>query len=206
MIEFIGLPGCGKTTYINKLPQKESWVNPLDKIYNKNHIVQNINKISPIVHFMLMHPVIFLKAFALLNKLSYDTFFRRIKMFSYVFSVLGVVDLCKNKYPNKNLIMDEGINQVLVYVMYESVRSENIIKRLWTLLRPFMAEHILYFKIEKHIILERLKKRKGNNGSEVNRDILTNPSALDKAIECQDFILSLIKNNGFKFEIYNGEK
>lgn len=201
MIELIGLPGCGKTTYLNKLSSKEDFINPLDIIYNDNHFIQNLSKLIPIAFFFFLYPIVSIKTICLLIRLNYTSIFRRVKMFSYVFSVLGAIVLCKKKYPCKNLIVDEGINQVLVYVMYESKDSEFLVKRLWVLLRPFMSDEILYLKIDKDIVLQRLMKRNGKHGSEVNRDVINNPKALDKAIYCQEIILDMIKSHGLKLNI-----
>ena len=61
MIELIGLPGCGKTTYLNNLSSKEDFINPLDIIYNDNHFIQNLSKLIPIVFFFFLCDVCVLK-------------------------------------------------------------------------------------------------------------------------------------------------
>ena len=200
MIELLGLPGCGKTTYIKK-HLNGRLKNPLEIIYNKNHIIQNINKVFPILYFFFTHPVLSIKILHILQKIHYTTFFRRIKMFSYLFTTLGVIYLYKKKYNNEDLIIDEGINQVLIYIMYESHNSSLSINKLWTLLRSFMADTIIYIDVDTDIILDRLKKRIDNHGSEVKKDVENNSHAIDDAIFCQNYILSLINKNKLKLNI-----
>ncbi len=200
MIELLGLPGCGKSTYIKSHPMDES-VNPSDLIYNNNHWLQNINKIPLIFYLCLLHPALSAKITMNMAAINYTSFFRRIKMFTYLFSTLGAIEKTKRKYDFDKIRIDEGVNQVLAFVLYESIGAIKYIDRLWTLLTPFMAKEIVYFDVKHYTIKQRLLARSGRYGSEVQRDLLKNQDAIMEADKCIRHILFLIRNNGMKVTV-----
>ena len=50
IIELLGVPACGKSTYVKMYSMKNNVIAPLDMyLYNASRLKQNMNKIKPIL-------------------------------------------------------------------------------------------------------------------------------------------------------------
>ena len=95
MIELLGLPGAGKTTYAKK--KLGNYTNILENnIYSDNRIRQNLNKIVFYVFFAARNPKRYLLGINRLNNIHFNSRKTKIKMNLYLFMTLGLLDKYKD--------------------------------------------------------------------------------------------------------------
>ena len=97
VIELIGIPGSGKTTFVNNiLTENNHYINPLElELYSDSRIKQNINKIRIIITLACIDPTIIFKLIKLFNKIKFKSIKCKLKMFLYLFSIIGVYEQYK---------------------------------------------------------------------------------------------------------------
>lgn len=183
IIELLGVPGSGKSTFATKYVEKYDAVNPLlALLYNKSRIFQNINKLKLSFYFCFFNPKQFVCFFKKLNTIYFRSMTKRMKMYLYLFSILGVISISQKKYSNKEIVLDEGVNQVLWGIMYNSCNSNQKIMALQKDLLPYFGNQIYLLKIDRDTVKKRLLKRT-ERGSELQKDIHENIKVLEQAFE-----------------------
>lgn len=194
MIELLGLPGAGKTTYAKK--KLDNYTNILENnIYSDNRIRQNLNKIVFYVFFAVRNPKRYLLGINRLNNIHFNSRKTKIKMNLYLFMTLGLLD----KYKDKDVLIDEGLGQVLWAFYYNSKDSIEAINGIFDMFNEYCCDTVLFISAEKDEIKNRLLLRKNNGGSELQKDLLSDDKYLDFAIECMKRVLSMLEKKGIKY-------
>lgn len=194
MIELLGLPGAGKTTYAKK--KLDNYTNILENnIYSDNRIRQNLNKIVFYVFFAARNPKRYLLGINRLNNIHFNSRKTKIKMNLYLFMTLGLLD----KYKDKDVLIDEGLGQVLWAFYYNSKDSIEAINGIFDMFNEYCCDMVLFISAEKDEIKNRLLLRKNNGGSELQKDLLSDDKYLDFAIECMKRVLSMLEKKGIKY-------
>ncbi len=194
MIELLGLPGAGKTTYAKiKLGDYKNILE--NNIYSDNRIRQNLNKIVFYVAFAARNPKRYLLGINRLNKIHFNSTKTKIKMNLYLFMTLGLLD----KYKDKDVLIDEGLGQVLWAFYYNSKDSIEAINGIFDMFNEYCCDTVLFISAEKDEIKNRLLLRKNNGGSELQKDLLSDDKYLDFAIECMKRVLSMLEKKGIKY-------
>ncbi|KPU43713.1 hypothetical protein OXPF_31550 [Oxobacter pfennigii] len=190
VIELLGIPGCGKSTYVrNFIKENKDALNPLELyLYDDLRFKQNMNKIKLLFLFFLSHPIKSIELTIAFNRVKFKSKFTKLKMFTYLFSIVSIYSLCITKYSQNLIILDEGINQVIWGISYNSFDSEQSIYKLQKLLFPYFADEIIFFRVPKYVIKERLLARTNSGGSELQKDILKNEELIDKSISLVEII------------------
>lgn len=194
MIELLGLPGAGKTTYANE--KMGTYINILESnIYSDNRICQNLNKIVFYIAFVVRKPKDYLVGINKFNKIHFNSVKIMIKMNLYLFMTLGLLD----KYKYKDVLIDEGLGQVLWAFYYNSKDSNRAIEDLFNVFDEYCCDTVLFIRAEKDEIKNRLLLRRNNGGSELQKDLLTDSNCLDFAIECMNQVLLVFDKKGIKY-------
>ena len=190
----LGVPGAGKTTYAKK--KLDDYTNILENnIYSDNRIRQNLNKIVFYVFFVTRNPKRYLLGINRLNNIHFNSRKTKIKMNLYLFMTLGLLD----KYKDKDVLIDEGLGQVLWAFYYNSKDSIEAINGIFDMFNEYCCDTVLFISAEKDEIKNRLLLRKNNGGSELQKDLLSDDKYLDFAIKCMKQVLSMLEKKGIKY-------
>lgn len=200
MIELLGLPACGKSTFSATYKSKHPKViNPLeDAIMSGSRFRQNANKILPLLWFWLHCPRIAMSIFPVVVTMNYVNLYERVKMFVYLYTCLGLIQNSKRNSPTGKIIFDEGVCQTLWGVAYSIRDYKKPIGKLFDILTPLVADEIIWFPIDRDVVLERMKQRTGKGGAKLQRDILKDESHIDYAIECILYVKKLAEEQGIQ--------
>ena len=194
IIELLGIPGCGKSTYAEKYIKKNNAINPLNiHLYRESRIKQNLNKIKLMICFIFIKPANFFSIYKCFDSIKFTSYVKKLKMMLYLFSILGVVTLIKIKYINSTIILDEGVNQVLWGISYNSIDSDEKIFILQRKLKDFMGDAVFIMDVEIETIKSRLKKRKNKGGDELKSDLEKDSYCIIRSIEILDRIKYQVK-------------
>lgn len=199
-IELIGVPGCGKSTYVeNYLKENDATNILLNELYSESRIKQNFNKLKLMMYFIKRYPLVYAKLMPYFMKIKFVSVTKKIKMLLYLFSVLGAIQ--KRKYVSNDVIVDEGMNQVIWGILYNSGDSEKEVMDLHRQLMPYFGDKIIWLEVEKEEIKRRLGDRQGQGGAELKNDILDDESKLEEAYRFIILICDALKNNGMEERI-----
>ncbi|WP_347995747.1 hypothetical protein [uncultured Eubacterium sp.] len=209
IIELLGTPSCGKSTFANSVVKKTGAIAPLDiYLYNSSRIIQNCNKVRLSLFAFWFYNDKARCYNAIFNTIEFPSKTKKIKMWLYVFSVIGAIWKAKKNFPEKDLILDEGINQVIWGLLYNEINSTDSVWEFHRLLIPEMATKIVHFNIERDVLKERLLSRRKKGGSELEHEIKTDERVLDLSIGYINEIVEHIKQEGYGdqiWEYYGGE-
>lgn len=156
IVELVGLPGCGKTTYLEKLHKRSTDIidrKKLDKsrISTLSYMKFIFNNKSLFFVFgigVLYNFEINLKRWLTLLLGVHSTFIQYAKIFEI-----------KNQ---NNIVMDEGLLQRSLSVFYFNHRKLNpyLFKKVIKIISDSRyIDHIVFFNIEPILSIERCKKR-----------------------------------------------
>lgn len=164
LIEFIGLPGSGKTTiatllckkdkrFIDILPKRNSFkINFFETVYR--HFISLI--------FISLNPLYSYKVFKIIWSTKQNSLnnFRAVSINFFYKSYL----YSKSK-KNEISVLDEGVLHAVLSIMISSKRSDKLFSHLDILLRTYNHKKILLFYIEVNDdeVINRLKFR-SNDG------------------------------------------
>lgn len=203
LVELFGLPGSGKSTFINSI-ENQDFINLLDKkIYKSNRLFRNLKKI--------LYSLKFINSNKKLNSLLLNEFRKiqfvnnkiKIKMMIYLFSYLYLIDI-SNKDKKHIYYFDEGILNVIWAIAYNSNAKYENCSNLLNLLKEYIADKVIYLDVSEELIYKRLKERMNVGGSELEHDIKKEnyKEILHRAKEIEKMIINqLEKMNIVEIEI-----
>lgn len=159
-IEFISLPGSGKSTISNSLVME---LNKYDLNYNnatfnisrKNKILRVLYKFYFCLIIFFKENAIFKKSLKKIIKTNQKTLVDLIKVTTNYFYVYGVITDARSK--SKKIVLDQGIIQAIWSINYS---ANNRIKLSELLNDNVQPNYIIQVECKLDIIKERLKKRK----------------------------------------------
>lgn len=117
-------------------------------------------------------------------------------MLLYLYSVVAICEKAKSEIYDNDIIIDEGVNQVIWGLLYNSEKSERAILDLQGYLKEYFGDEIIFLQINKKILEKRLLNRNGKGGAELNHDIKNNREKLNYAYTLMEKVKNGIEKNG----------
>jgi adenylate kinase family enzyme len=186
VIEFIGMPGSGKSTLCdqvyNDLKNEYDIINFTSEITKKNKSSRIIIKLYYFFTFFLMHPSLFIKLLTKIYRTEQKTLRDFVKVSFNLYFILGVLE----KKDNIIILFDQGILQAFWSIYFNSKRNKNI--DIVKLLKYYFPDLVVEVSVRKEILKNRLLTRNGNSRFE-NKKF--------------DFNLNYLKSSNYFKEIIN---
>lgn len=177
-LEFLGMPGVGKTYTLRNLRKYSSDL----KLKNKFFVFEKRTKTSIFVKtfYIVLASFLFINT-SYIKKIIifFKNFYKpkkseiiSIRTFSILFntiflvSIIRVSSLFRN---NKNIFIDQGFFQILFSIIYEmdlkNIDTNKSLIKNWLSIPLSLKKNIyvIYFESEDQIILKRLKYRNGDS-------------------------------------------
>ena len=177
-LEFLGMPGVGKTYTLRNLRKYSSDL----KLKNKFFVFEKRTKTSICVKtfYIVLASFLFINT-SYIKKIIifFKNFYKpkkseiiSIRTFSILFntiflvSIIRVYSLFRN---NKNIFIDQGFFQILFSIIYEmdlkNIDTNKSLIKNWLSIPLSLKKNIyvIYFESEDQIILKRLKYRNGDS-------------------------------------------
>ena len=177
-LEFLGMPGVGKTYTLRNLRKYSSDL----KLKNKFFVFEKRTKTSIFVKtfYIVLASFLFINT-SYIKKIIifFKNFYKpkkseiiSIRTFSILFntiflvSIIRVYSLFRN---NKNIFIDQGFFQILFSIIYEmdlkNIDTNKSLIKNWLSIPLSLKKniYIIYFESEDQIILKRLKYRNGDS-------------------------------------------
>lgn len=204
-IELLGIPGTGKSYYVNEeLKEHNEIMLPLNKyIYNKSRLIQNFKKLILLFRILICHPHKFLKVLYIFKSFKFKSLKQQIKLFLYTLNTIEIIEIISSKKDDSKVyFLDEGICQVLWGLCYNlNYLKKDEIEKIIIQFEEYILEEIIFFNVDKLIIQNRLLARVGKGGSELQHDILTDLESLDKAEIIALNMYSILKERKYNIKI-----
>lgn len=197
MIELIGLPGSGKSTYSKKYIEEYKMINLMDEyLYSDSRVKQNINKVKLVSYLFNKKKKYCFVLYKIFSKIEFSSLKKKLKMLLYLYSVVAICEKAKSEIYDNDIIIDEGVNQVIWGLLYNSEKSERAILDLQGYLKEYFGDEIIFLQINKKILEKRLLNRNGKGGAELNHDIKNNRKKLNYAYTLMEKVKNGIEKNG----------
>ena len=197
MIELIGLPGSGKSTYSKKYIEEYKMINLMDEyLYSDSRVKQNINKVKLVSYLFNKKKKYCFALYKIFSKIEFSSLKKKLKMLLYLYSVVGICEKSKSEIYYNDIIIDEGVNQVIWGLLYNSEKSERAILDLQGYLKEYFGDEIIFLNINKKILEKRLLNRNGKGGAELNHDIKNDREKLNYAYTLMEKVKNGIEKNG----------
>ena len=197
MIELIGLPGSGKSTYSKKYIEEYKMINLMDEyLYSDSRVKQNINKVKLVSYLFNKKKKYCFVLYKIFSKIEFSSLKKKLKMLVYLYSVVAICEKAKSEIYDNDIIIDEGVNQVIWGLLYNSEKSERAILDLQGYLKEYFGDEIIFLQINKKILEKRLLNRNGKGGAELNHDIKNNREKLNYAYTLMEKVKNGIEKNG----------
>lgn len=197
MIELIGLPGSGKSTYSKKYIEEYKMINLMDEyLYSDSRVKQNINKVKLVSYLFNKKKKYCFVLYKIFSKIEFSSLKKKLKMLLYLYSVVAICEKAKSEIYDDDIIIDEGVNQVIWGLLYNSEKSERAILDLQGYLKEYFGDEIIFLQINKKILEKRLLNRNGKGGAELNHDIKNNREKLNYAYTLMEKVKNGIEKNG----------
>lgn len=197
MIELIGLPGSGKSTYSKKYIEEYKMINLMDEyLYSDSRVKQNINKVKLVSYLFNKKKKYCFVLYKIFSKIEFSSLKKKLKMLLYLYSVVAICEKAKSEIYDNDIIIDEGVNQVIWGLLYNSEKSERAILDLQGYLKEYFGDEIIFLNINKKILEKRLLNRNGKGGAELNHDIKNNREKLNYAYTLMEKVKNGIEKNG----------
>ena len=197
MIELIGLPGSGKSTYSKKYIEEYKMINLMDEyLYSDSRVKQNINKVKLVSYLFNKKKKYCFGLYKIFSKIEFSSLKKKLKMLLYLYSVVAICEKAKSEIYDNDIIIDEGVNQVIWGLLYNSEKSERAILDLQGYLKEYFGDEIIFLQINKKILEKRLLNRNGKGGAELNHDIKNNREKLNYAYTLMEKVKNGIEKNG----------
>ena len=197
MIELIGLPGSGKSTYSKKYIEEYKMINLMDEyLYSDSRVKQNINKVKLVSYLFNKKKKYCFVLYKIFSKIEFSSLKKKLKMLLYLYSVVAICEKAKSEIYDNDIIIDEGVNQVIWGLLYNSEKSERAILDLQGYLKEYFGDEIIFLQINKKILEKRLLNRNGKGGAELNHDIKNDREKLNYAYTLMEKVKNGIEKNG----------
>lgn len=197
MIELIGLPGSGKSTYSKKYIEEYKMINLMDEyLYSDSRVKQNINKVKLVSYLFNKKKKYCFALYKIFSKIEFSSLKKKLKMLLYLYSVVAICEKAKSEIYDNDIIIDEGVNQVIWGLLYNSEKSERAILDLQGYLKEYFGDEIIFLQINKKILEKRLLNRNGKGGAELNHDIKNDREKLNYAYTLMEKVKNGIEKNG----------
>lgn len=197
MIELIGLPGSGKSTYSKKYIEEYKMINLMDEyLYSDSRVKQNINKVKLVSYLFNKKKKYCFALYKIFSKIEFSSLKKKLKMLLYLYSVVAICEKAKSEIYDNDIIIDEGVNQVIWGLLYNSEKSERAILDLQGYLKEYFGDEIIFLNINKKILEKRLLNRNGKGGAELNHDIKNDREKLNYAYTLMEKVKNGIEKNG----------
>ena len=197
MIELIGLPGSGKSTYSKKYIEEYKMINLMDEyLYSDSRVKQNINKVKLVSYLFNKKKKYCFVLYKIFSKIEFSSLKKKLKMLLYLYSVVAICEKAKSEIYDNDIIIDEGVNQVIWGLLYNSEKSERAILDLQGYLKEYFGDEIIFLNINKKILEKRLLNRNGKGGAELNHDIKNDREKLNYAYTLMEKVKNGIEKNG----------
>ena len=197
MIELIGLPGSGKSTYSKKYIEEYKMINLMDEyLYSDSRVKQNINKVKLVSYLFNKKKKYCFVLYKIFSNIEFSSLKKKLNMLLYLYSVVAICEKAKSEIYDNDIIIDEGVNQVIWGLLYNSEKSERAILDLQGYLKEYFGDEIIFLQINKKILEKRLLNRNGKGGAELNHDIKNNREKLNYAYTLMEKVKNGIEKNG----------
>ena len=196
MIEFIGLPGSGKSTYANN--SEKQYFNILEKyVCHKSRVVRNLKKLFLIISLLFTNPLFFIKIIYYLYNIKFRSFWAKIKMITYSLYTTKIVQLAR-KHKEK-VYIDEGILMVIWSILYlsENEDYQECMDCLLNIFSDYICDEIIFIDTDIKTIEKRLLLRNNPGGSELEHDIKVCKECLKKAYGIMDILFKTINEEKY---------
>lgn len=91
MIELIGLPGSGKSTYSKKYIEEYKMINLMDEyLYSDSRVKQNINKVKLVSYLFNKKKKYCFALYKIFSKIEFSSLKKKLKMLLYLYSVVEI--------------------------------------------------------------------------------------------------------------------
>ena len=177
-LEFLGMPGVGKTYTLRNLRKYSSDL----KLKNKFFVFEKRTKTSICVKtfYIVLASFLFINT-SYLKKIIifFKNFYKpkkseiiSIRTFSILFNTIFLVSIIRVSSffrNNKNIFIDQGFFQILFSIIYEmdlkNIDTNKSLIKNWLSIPLSLKKNIyvIYFESEDQIILKRLKYRNGDS-------------------------------------------
>lgn len=202
IVEFIGLPGCGKSTISNNLTAlliKDGFkVNNLSyKIGKMGKTKRFLYKSSFVFLYFTQHPFLFFNYFKFVIKARQSSIKNFITTYINLIFVLSLYDNYNKKSKYDFVLFDQGIFQAFWSV---KISSQNY-NQLQFKLPLQMSDFIFQIKASNNEIINRLKNRPGRQSriekqdtKEMNKTLETYKSYFEEILVYYNIVPVIINN------------
>ena len=165
-------------------------------LYSDSRVKQNINKVKLVSYLFNKKKKYCFVLYKIFSKIEFSSLKKKLKMLLYLYSVVAICEKAKSEIYDNDIIIDEGVNQVIWGLLYNSEKSERAILDLQGYLKEYFGDEIIFLQINKKILEKRLLNRNGKGGAELNHDIKNNREKLNYAYTLMEKVKNGIEKNG----------
>ena len=184
VLDFFGLPGCGKSTVSHLLAIKlrkegyKVYEPSYDLDHTMNAVKRKVVKMCQYIVYVILHPIKAKKIDALIKQNGYEDFSEKLSQCINIVSKFNAID--KNGYDF--IIFDEGFFQAAVSLslVNDRVLSFENLHMMLDAVDPTIRICGVYIQVSKDVSLERMSKR-GEKNSRI--DAQTNESVKLRLLE-----------------------
>jgi len=199
IVEFIGLPSSGKTTFIKQIQKHHKGAleikHPLNELYNKSWFLRNIIKTKFLLSNVFLNKKSIYECIKIFNSIEgvkKGESFKR--MFNNIFYIVFYNSIQKSE--EKIYMFDEGILHHC-WATYLNNNSEKVIdfSTCINLFEP--SDLLIYMRMDKEIAIERNMNRnmKNNRKNKLNKRHLEFLTNINEEIKKMDLIVQDYKKS-----------
>lgn len=156
IIEVIGMPAVGKSTYCQKIVAKNSSYVDSNALLPENHFIRQIYKLGSILSMCFRHPIAFFKSIWLIRKTKQKSIIDFLKVSSNWCLMWKMSDRACSKQ-GKVFVFDQGIYQGLWSILFScKTESSSIMQLLEYVKKPAI---VVLLDDEDKVLKERENKR-----------------------------------------------
>lgn len=192
-IEFIGMPGSGKTFFQHLIGKNKEFKN-FKIIKNNFKILNKAQKFLYILLFVIQYPIFFLRTIFLLYKIEESKVSKK-RHFYFFYNEMALRAYCNFFKENCIYVNSEGFWYRAYFYFQKKIIKKKLINYLKTIPK---IDILIFMNSSKKLNLERVNKRK--NEYKYSKEDLKN---YDKNSKLLKKIISCYKNNSSELVILN---